>query len=205
MFDISLAQAESLTWWFGIATLISLIALAILTSILPRLEEKYEKIAWKMDVGFAWLSVLLFFLTFWASNIVSDKQDDRFAAKTISPEKRATFISFLKNYPKGPVRVFTISLDNDTSVYAGQIRSMLDDAGYAEPDHAKAGLYNAAITVDPPADVAIVIGSRDKAPPYAAPLQAAFKAIGIYAPGIVEKEPLVDIKPADICVFVIHG
>ncbi len=127
---MSLALAESIAWWFGIATLLSLMCLALLTSFLPQLEAKYEKAAWYMDVAFAWITVALFFATFYFSTIVSERQDERINPRQITAKQAADFGEATAEVQKGYIEVLTVTQDSETMQFADTIRRMLESAGF---------------------------------------------------------------------------
>jgi hypothetical protein len=190
---VTLSQAETATWWLGIATLLSLVCLAILTSILPRLEEKLEKIAWKMDVGFAWLSVFLFFATFWFSNIVSEKQDVRLEPRQITDSQIEQFKASVASITKGFVETGVDTQDAETMQYADQIRKMLISAGF-RPQSGISTLIGSAY----PMSGVTIVENLPENNPGASILRDDFKTAGIDS--IIYHDPTASVGTLEIVV-----
>src|SRR5260221_24034 len=60
-----------------------------------------------------------------------EKLEARARHRRLTPEQRLKFKEVLQNAPKRPITIYFGSTDNETGTYAGEIRSMLDDAGYS--------------------------------------------------------------------------
>jgi hypothetical protein len=60
------------------------------------------------------------------------KENELLKIRRITKNQNDAFVNFLKNYPKGNVKVIIGLVDSETETYAYQIRQMLDEAGYGD-------------------------------------------------------------------------
>jgi len=131
------------------------------------------------------------------------KSDSTYAPRSISDEQKKAFVDALKDHPKGPVAVFIISNAAEATAFANQLRSMLDEAGYADTDNKDVTPSIASLQGNHnPAGSCMAIRPEDEKLPFGAPVQAALIAIGIPAAGTIDTNKALGLKPGEIAVIV---
>jgi hypothetical protein len=99
------------------------------------------------------------------------------APRILSEEQKETFIKSLEGAPRGLFVLMFKSGDDESRLFAMQIRDLLTAAGYINKDpNNNLGWFQ---NDEPREGVAIRVGSEDTQPPYAGAFQRAFKSIGI--------------------------
>jgi len=100
--------------------------------------------------------------------------------RTITQEQIEKFIAATEKAPKGPVTVQVYYNESEPSVYARQIRNMLNDAGYLIGSHAG---FSTSLTPpkEPEFGQFIAVSNLTNAPAFVRPVQKALEAIGINA------------------------
>jgi hypothetical protein len=121
--------------------------------------------------------------------------ENRTAQRTITPENREKFIKYLSSAPKGTVLIYmNTSGGSEIEKYAQRIREMVYAAGY----------FGNGVNIEGgrPMMEGINIGIRDtnSQPPFAGPIQRAFKEIGIDANGYIA--PKSEIDTNSVIVYV---
>jgi hypothetical protein len=124
------------------------------------------------------------------------------APRKITPDQRKAFIQSLKDAPKGHVAVITLSTGAEIASFAYQVRSMLDDAGYSDPDNKTVVPSLASCQSSDPAGSMLAALSTDVKLPFIGPIQSALISIGIPAYGTIDKIHALNLKPGELA-FVI--
>ena len=105
--------------------------------------------------------------------------EHRLAPRQLTAEQRSTFIAALADAPKGPVIVAYVSPQPESTAFVEQLRSLIVDAGFTIPAKSE---YALSYTIAAPSPWFIALVAFPAAqPPYALPIQHAFKQIGIDA------------------------
>ncbi|HVM60107.1 MAG TPA: hypothetical protein VMV72_04505 [Verrucomicrobiae bacterium] len=101
------------------------------------LKQRYRVFFWKMVVMGLGVELIAFCFSFIASNreIEGLKEANielaaRLNPRAITADQRENFLRIVKDWPKGPVRVYVASSDPEPVAYAIQIRHLLDEAHY---------------------------------------------------------------------------
>jgi hypothetical protein len=99
--------------------------------------------------------------------------------RTITPEQRRQFVSFLAPARKGRVKITVTTGNQEAYDFAMQVRGLVREAGYTTPDR-----MDSFHLFGPPAlGVVIKVKSETEQAPFAGDMQRAFSAIGIEALG----------------------
>ena len=102
--------------------------------------------------------------------------------RVILREQQDAFVSSLANAPKGKAIVCIFNQDAEIETYANQVRDMVTAAGYDSEDRVEPDIGSKSS----PVGIFILIKDASAQPPFAGPLQRAFKKIGIDAQGDVD-------------------
>jgi hypothetical protein len=138
------------------------------------------------------------------AHAVASRVEAKQKPRIITSEQRTKFKNLLKNAPKGFVTVVATASDTETDDYAAQIRSMLDEAGYAASGDMKILHVVGAVQNFPDFQpISPGVHSERELPVYLANIQGAFKEIGINAPAAVVRGPeKIQMRPGDLIVVV---
>jgi len=138
------------------------------------------------------------------AHAVASRVQAKQTPRIITSEQRTRFKNLLENAPKGFVTVVVTASDTETDDYAAQIRSMLDEAGYAASGDMKILHVVGAVQNFPDFQpISLVVYSERDAPGYLANIQGAFKDIGIDAPAAVARGPeKLQMRPNDLIVAI---
>jgi hypothetical protein len=138
------------------------------------------------------------------AHAVASRVEAKQKPRVITSEQRTKFKNLLENAPKGFVTVVVTASDTETDDFAAQIRSMLDEAGYAASGDMKILHVVGAVQNFPDFQpISLVVYSERDAPVYLANIQGAFKEIGINAEAAVAVRPeKIQMKPGDLIVAV---
>jgi hypothetical protein len=123
---------------------------------------------------------------------------EHLAARTISPEQRARFISRLEYQPKGKVALSAVTAPNgEPRKFAEILKGLLADAGYDVPGEITAFAPNGS------RESGIVIKVKDAASPphHSGGIQKAFEAIEIKAPATVDSTSS-SLDPDTVVIYV---
>jgi hypothetical protein len=103
--------------------------------------------------------------------------------------------------PKGPVAVIVISNGTEVISFANQVRSLLNEAGYADPDRKEVEGSLASYTSSNPASSTLVCSVNTTAQ-FGLPIQKAFQAIGIPADGTTDTKNVLNLKPGELAIVI---
>lgn len=129
--------------------------------------------------------------------------ESKIAPRTITPEQEATVIAILKNAPKGPITVISISPNAEANRFAKRIREVLDAAGYGDEVH-KTVKNMGNILFDPgSSNDAISIAFREVVPPnYTGDVQRAFISIGYRMLANTDNKNALGLAPNEMAIVV---
>ena len=96
--------------------------------------------------------------------------------RAITPEQKISLLQLFQDAPKGEVSVTADLADTEARMYARQIEDLLKEAKYDVPGFTQSGRIT--LSFGAPGSFLILNNSTNQ-PAHAAPLQHAFKAIGI--------------------------
>lgn len=122
--------------------------------------------------------------------------DKKLTSVFISPDQRRRFINYLKDEPKGKIRIQYISGDKQAFEYAGFIADMLTEAGYTLSGEISDFTGNPAVD-----GISIVINRNETEPRYARSIFFAFRSIGI---NITAERNKQAAKPLEVLITVGH-
>jgi hypothetical protein len=124
----------------------------------------------------------------------------RLMPRSITPEQTAKFIEFVKDAPKGKVKLTAVAAaDNEPLKFAQILHGLLSNAGYSVED--KIGGF--VSTGSPISGIVIKIRDAQAPPTHAAAIQKGLEYIGITTPGTTEAE--VFNLNADTVIIYVYG
>lgn len=119
---------------------------------------------------------------------LADNLQIRLQPRTVTLEQRAAFLAAVAAIPKGKLGVYSfMNADPGTVQYANQIREMVVAAGFDSGI-----MVGMSMGGSLPVGAAIAVHSEASQPPFAGPVQHAFKVAGIPLAGIVDLSLPVD-------------
>ncbi len=124
--------------------------------------------------------------------------------RNITSKQKEDFIKFLEYSQKNPIGIICQTHDNETDNYIHQVRSLLDDAGYAFTGPKNIVTYMSGLKIDIRIDssIALIFPDARNPPPYAMAMKQAFESIGIKLAIIPEESVRKAIVQGDALIFI---
>lgn len=120
------------------------------------------------------------------------------AHRSISSEQSSKFIAFLKDAPKGKVKLTALLQgDNEPINFAQKLKDLLSKAGYTV-DETIGGFMSSGAPVS---GIVIKVDDTKSPPPHAGPIQKAFEQINIAAPGALQP-PTFKLGDESVLIYV---
>jgi hypothetical protein len=141
----------------------------------------------------------------WQTRQIAINAEAKQNVRIITKDERKKFIDFLKNKPKGPVRLGFRYADVSPKLeaYEGQIASLLDEAHYT---HTTECFRTFLPQVPPDCSICLFIKNYNSRPPYADALVVAFTNVADTVYGTIMPGPNgdLDLKTNDVMIFLLN-
>jgi len=123
--------------------------------------------------------------------------------RRLTEEQKTRFKDAMRGKQAGPIRVMSISTNNEVKDFVNQLRALLDDNGCQLPPNSLVRIVMGDVSIsNHPEGTALLVRSQARSPGYAGDVQKAFESIGIPMPGIEVSTEQNVVLDGEVVIFV---
>ena len=137
-----------------------------------------------------------------AAHLDLEQLKEKQRARVITEDQKKSFQKFMEGKHKGPVRVMSISTNNEVKDFVNQIKAMLAANGCGLPAGSPARIVMGDISTSNHEGTMLLVRSEKSAPAYAGDVQKAFESAGISMSAIEVPNEQNVVLEGEVVVFV---